>query len=112
MGFFIAPSAFVSSPIACDTRLCRLATRDIASAKTVINSFMPRSPIPFSEGNGEAENPDSATKKERTQSPEWVIEFFWLSEWNVKRRFLSCENNTISQKTFMYLINFQSTYIF
>ena len=63
MGFFIAPSAFVSSPIACDTRLCRLATRDIALAKTVINRFMPCSPIPFSEGHGGAENPVSATKK-------------------------------------------------
>ena len=64
-----APSAFVSSPIACGTRLCRLATRDIASAKTIINRFMPCSPIPFSEGHGR-DKPASRAKN-KTNHKGW-----------------------------------------
>ena len=133
MGFFIAPSAFVSSSIACDTRLCRLATRDIASAKTVINSFdcfcdcnngifsLPRlllcrrlSPATLGSADSQRETslrqkllstvlclalpfpspkvmeglkiPTPQTKKERTQSPEWVIEFFCVRA--IKKIFL------------------------
>ena len=80
MGFFIAPSAFVSSPIACDTRLCRLATRDIASAKSVINRFVPCSPIPFSEGHGGAENPDSASRGKEKTHHKGVFSFSLVAE--------------------------------
>ena len=84
MGFFIAPSAFVSSPIACDTRLCRLATRDIASAKSVINRFVPCSPIPFSEGHEEDENPDSARAEEKKKHTTRVcFPFLWLRRWDL-----------------------------
>jgi hypothetical protein len=76
MGFFIAPSAFVSSPVACDTRLCRLATRDIASPKTVINRFVPRSPIPFSEGHGWAKIPFPQTKKKELKPPNGDLSSF------------------------------------
>ena len=41
-----APSAFVSSPFACDTRLVRLATRDIASVKTTLSCFHLALPFP------------------------------------------------------------------
>ena len=80
MGFFIAPSAFVSSPFACVTRLVRLAKRDIASTKTVINRFMPRSPIPFSEGHGEAENPDSASRGKEKTHHKGVFSFSLVAE--------------------------------
>ena len=77
MGFFIAPSAFVSHSIARQALLALLATRDIASAKTVINRFMPRSPSPFSEGHGRTENPDSARPRKRKNTPQGCVFLFF-----------------------------------
>ena len=76
MGFFIAPSAFVSHSIARQALLALLATRDIASAKTVINLFVPRSPIPFSEGHGGAKIPFPQTKKKELKSPNGNLSSF------------------------------------
>ena len=80
MGFFIAPSAFVSHSIARQALLALLATRDIASEKTVINRFVPRSPIPFSEGHGEAENPDSASRGKEKTHHKGVFSFSLVAE--------------------------------
>ena len=62
------------------TRLVRLATRDIASAKTVINRFMPCSPIPFSEGHGRGKSRFAGKKIKPTTRVGFV---FWLRRWDL-----------------------------
>ena len=52
----------------------------LPSAKTVINRFMPRSPIPFSEGHGGAENPDSASRGKEKTHHKGVFSFYLVAE--------------------------------
>ena len=138
MGFFIAPSAFVSSPFASvhsalPTRNARhcfakngyqpfygLLSHDLLTsrivdayrlrhsalpspcfvvstvAKTIINRFhlgrklfarIPKGRAHRAQVVRFKSHRSRQPKKERTQSPEWVIEFFWLSEYNLKRHF-------------------------
>ena len=83
MGFFIALSRRIGVAYRLrKSRLCRLLALGTSVGINSYQLFCASSPTPFSEGRGIIQNLASR-KEERTQSPEWVIEFFWLREWDL-----------------------------